>query len=176
MQKFPEVKDVIIDGVERPIQRPKNPKQQRRSYSGKKKRHTRKNTIISTEKRRIILVSPSKNGKIHDKKQVDKEGTVNHIPSDVSIWVDMGFQGIQKCLRNGNDVFMPKKKPRGKQLTPEDKLENKVIASLRMPVEHSINGIKRFGCLSQTYRNKKGIDDKFIFVCAGLWNFHLKCA
>jgi hypothetical protein len=64
---------------------------------------------------------------------------------------------VHYSLRNGNNVFMPKKKPRGKQLTPEDKLENKVIGSLRMPVEHSINGIKRFGCLSQITGTKKGL-------------------
>jgi hypothetical protein len=176
IQVFPEVTDVIIDGVERRTQRSKNQKQQKRCYSGKKKTHTRKNTIISDKDRRIMIVSPSKNGRIHDKKQLDKEGTVDHIPPNVNIWSDMGFQGIQKCLKNGNEIFMPKKKPRGKQLTPEEKLENKVISSLRMPVEHSINGIKRFGCLSQVYRNKNGIDDKFIFVCVGLWNFHLMCA
>ena len=36
IQAFPEVKDIFIDGTERPIQRPKKKKQQEQHYSGKK--------------------------------------------------------------------------------------------------------------------------------------------
>jgi hypothetical protein len=39
--RFAGVKRVMIDGTERPIQRPKDPQQQQRNYSGKKRRHTR---------------------------------------------------------------------------------------------------------------------------------------
>ena len=38
--------ELIIDGVERPIQRPKNPERQRQFYSRKKKRHSIKNNLI----------------------------------------------------------------------------------------------------------------------------------
>ncbi|MEI8129150.1 MAG: transposase family protein, partial [bacterium] len=173
---FPAIKDILIDGMERRIQRPKNPKTQRRCYSGKKKAHTRENTVIASFERKILLLSPTKNGKLHDKKQLDKEGTMKNIPQSVTSWMDKGFQGIQKTLTNGNAVMMPKKKPRGRDLTEEQKAENAVISGIRMRVEHTIGGIKRYGCMSQVYRNKNGIDDKFTLVCAGLWNFHLKCA
>lgn len=36
-QRFEGVKDVMIDGMERPMQRPQSPKRQRRHYSGKEK-------------------------------------------------------------------------------------------------------------------------------------------
>ena len=176
IQAFPEVKDLFIDGTERKTQRSKDSKKQKKEYSGKKKAHTRKNTIICDEKKRIILVSPTKAGKIHDKKQLEKEGTIDNIPQDVNIWVDKGFEGIEKLIKNGNTVFMPKKKPKGGELIPEEKEENKLISSIRMVVEHAIGGIKRFRCLTDLYRNKKGIDDKFITTCAGLWNFHLQFA
>jgi hypothetical protein len=176
LQAFPEVKDIFIDGTERKTQRPKNAKNQRNQYSGKKKAHTRKNTIISTEKKRIILVSPTKNGKIHDKPQLEKEGTLDNIPTEVNIWVDKGYEGIKKLIKNGNTVFMPKKKPKNGELTPEEKEENKIISSIRITVEHAIGGLKRFRCLTDLYRNKKGIDDKLIAICAGLWNFHLQSA
>jgi len=39
--------EFIIDGVERPIQRPKNPERQRQFYSGKKKRHSIKNNLLT---------------------------------------------------------------------------------------------------------------------------------
>jgi len=176
IQAFPEIKDIFIDGTERRTQRPKDSKKQKRLYSGKKKTHTRKNTIICTKKKRIILVSPTKNGKLHDKPQLEKEGTLDNIPDWVAIWLDKGYEGIKKLIKNGNKVFMPKKKPKGGELTEDEKEENQIISSIRMVVEHSICGLKRFRCLSDIYRNKNGIDDKFISICAGLWNFHLQPA
>ena len=42
---FPDVRDLFIDGTERPIQRPKDNEKQKENYSGKKKMHIRKNII-----------------------------------------------------------------------------------------------------------------------------------
>ncbi|GAH30828.1 unnamed protein product [marine sediment metagenome] len=53
LRLFPEVKGIFIDATERPIQRPKDNKKQKENYSGKKKRHTRKNIIVNDEKKRI---------------------------------------------------------------------------------------------------------------------------
>ena len=36
-QQFPDVKEVIVDGTERPVQRPQNRERQKEYYSGKKK-------------------------------------------------------------------------------------------------------------------------------------------
>ena len=63
---FPGVRDLLIDGTERPIQRPKDDEKQKENYSGKKKMHTRKNIIISDKKKRIGYVGPTANGKRHD--------------------------------------------------------------------------------------------------------------
>jgi len=176
IQAFPEVKEIFIDGTERRVQRPKNSKKQKKKYSGKKKTHTRKNTIFGDKKNRILVVSPTKDGTLHDKPQLEKEGTLDHIPGWVDIWVDKGYDGIRKLIKNANKVYMPKKKPRGGELTEEEKEDNKIISSIRMVVEHSIGGMKRFRCLSDVFRNKNGIDDKFVTLCAGLWNFHLQPA
>lgn len=169
-QAFPEVQDIFIDGTERRVQRPKKPKNQKKYYSGKKKAHTRKNTIITDVNKRILYISPTKSGKTHDKKMVDKEGILHNIPPWIGKWVDTGYQGIQGYVFN---VVMPKKGTKKNPLTPQEKKENKVISSFRICVEHSIGGMKRFNCLSNVYRNKKGIDDSFVNVCAALWNFHL---
>ncbi len=37
IEHFPDVKEVILDGTERPVQRPKNSEKQKEHYSGKKK-------------------------------------------------------------------------------------------------------------------------------------------
>jgi hypothetical protein len=50
LEHFPEVKEVIFDGTERPVQRPKDSDKQKEHYSGKKKRHTRKHITGSTRK------------------------------------------------------------------------------------------------------------------------------
>jgi Helix-turn-helix of DDE superfamily endonuclease len=41
LEHFPDVREVILDGTERPVQRPQDPDKQKSHYSGKKKRHTR---------------------------------------------------------------------------------------------------------------------------------------
>ena len=63
---YPGVQEIILDGAERPIHRPKNNKNQKKAYSGKKKRHTRKNIYLVNEEKKILYVSPTKSGKIHD--------------------------------------------------------------------------------------------------------------
>ena len=50
---------------------------------------------------------------------------------------------------------------------------NRLISSCRIVVENAIGGMKRYNCLVQNFRNKNGIDDTFVRVCAGLWNHHL---
>jgi hypothetical protein len=173
LQLFPEVKDVFVDGTERPVQRPRKSKNLRRKYSGKKKKHTHKNTVLCDENSRILAVSPTKGGRIHDSKQLRKSGLIEQIPKDVAIWADKAYP--KNLAKNGNTVMIPHKKPRKGELSKEQKAENRVISGLRMVVEHAIGGIKRFRCLTDTLRNKNGDDDEMIVVASALWNLHLIC-
>ncbi|WP_440863146.1 hypothetical protein [Symbiopectobacterium purcellii] len=51
------------------------------------------------------------------------------------------------------------------------------ISGIRITVEHAIAGIKRLGCMTQILRNRRPfIDDTFLLLSAGLWNFHLRTA
>jgi len=68
LERFPEAQDLFVDGVERPVQRPRKQKQQRKLYSGKKKTHTKKTVIMTDEKKRILLAIPTKSGRRHDKR------------------------------------------------------------------------------------------------------------
>lgn len=168
---FPDAKEVMLDGVERPTVRSRKGKTQNKHYSGKKKRHTRKNLVLSNSKRKILLLTPTKHGRVHDKKMSDKNMLASRIPEEVSLLVDTGFQGIQKIHEN---TLIPKKKPRGGFLTQAEKEMNRLISSSRIVVEHAIGGMKRFGAASHIFRNKNGIDDNFMNVCAGLWNLELE--
>jgi hypothetical protein len=172
MEAFPEAKDVFIDGTERRVQRPKNKKEQNKLYSGKKKATTRKNVVITNEHKKIMVLSKTKSGRRHDKRIVDKEELITGIPPDVSKWTDTGFQGLQKTHQN---VIMPMKSSKNKPLTQQQKDENRLISSIRVVNEHAIAGIKRLKAASDIYRNKlANMDDTFMLLSAGLWNFHLK--
>jgi len=170
IQKFPEIKDIFVDGTEREIRRPRNSKNQKKNYSGKKKRHTRKNIVITDENKRVIYLSPTKSGKTHDKKVIDKTNFLFHVPPDVTIWQDTGFQGTQKIHKN---TMMPKKNTKKIKLSEKEKEENRIISGIRIVVENAIGGVKRFNILKHPLRNRNGIDDSFMNVCCGLWNFHL---
>lgn len=172
VQAFPEITEVLLDGTERTIRRPKGGKRQRKTYSGKKKSHTRKNLVMADESKRILLVSPTKSGRRHDKRLADKIAIARAIPSHVGVTADSGFQGITHPR-----LLIPKKGSKRRPLTVEEKESNRIISSFRVAAEHAIAGVKRFGVLSGRFRNRIGrFDDRCMVVGAGLWNFHLQCA
>jgi DDE superfamily endonuclease/Helix-turn-helix of DDE superfamily endonuclease len=151
LSKFPEVREVIFDGTERPVQRPKDAEKQKEHYSGKKKRHTRKHITGSTRTKRVILLSEARAGKIHDKRQLNEADLVSNIPDLVRIEGDLGFQGLQNEFVN---IHLPHKKPRGKDLSEQQKQENKEFSSQRVVCEHAHAGIKRYNAVSAIYRNR----------------------
>lgn len=174
IELFPSIKKIFIDGTERPIRRPKDSEKQKNNYSGKKKRHTKKNIIISDDKKEILVLTPTREGKVHDKKNVEDEGIPDVIPEDVTTYVDGGFQGMQKDHPNLT-IIMPKRKPRGGELSPDEKENNRKISAARVINENAIAGIKRLRVVSVVYRNiKEGFEDKVMLVACGLWNYHLK--
>lgn len=168
---FPEAKDVFLDGTERRVQKPVNKKRRNKLYSGKKKATTRKNIVVADEKRRILIVTPAKSGRRHDKKLTDKAHLARSIPDTVTIWNDTGLKGIERTHLN---TMMPKKKTKKHPLTEEEKQENKLISAIRVIGEHAIGGIKRMKAASDIYRNHiANMDDTFILLSAGIWNYHL---
>jgi hypothetical protein len=174
LQVFPEVKDVFGDGTERRIQRPKKPKREHKTYSGKKKAHTRKNVILSDERRRILIVSPTKSGRRHDKRLADKILLAERLPPHIGFFGDSAFQGIQHVHPN---ACIPKRGTKKHPLTESERADNHLISSFRMVIENAISGIKRFRALVDVLRNKIGrFDDDCIEICAGLWNYHLRYA
>lgn len=174
LERYPQVREVMIDGTERPIARPKNPEQQSSHYSGKKRRHTSKHLAAVDEGKRVLVLSQAREGKVHDKRLLDEEGMVEGIPDDISIAVDLGFLGLQKEYDN---VEIPHKKPRGGSLSETQKQENKEKSSRRVRCENAFAGVKRYGIVSAVYRNRVGeFDDRSMLTATGLWNFYLIAA
>lgn len=169
---FPEAKEVFIDGTERPVQKSKKLKKRNKLYSGKKKGTTRKTVVVNDANRRILLLTPTKSGRRHDKRIADKYDVVKIIPPAVAVWTDTGFQGIQHAHPN---TVMPEKATKNKPLTPNQKQNNRIISGIRVISEHAIGGMKRLKAASDIYRNKlPNLDDTFTLLAAGLWNFHLE--
>jgi len=157
------------DGTERPIQRPKDPEIQALFYSGKKKRHGIQNNVLVNRQAKIILLTPTCEGKKHDKKIADETGLV--LPEGSRLAQDTGFQGY--ALVNVM-MIQPMKKPRGKELTPEQKESNRRISSLRIRVEHAIGGVKRYRIVKDQLRVRKNdFRDWVMETCCGLHNFRL---
>lgn len=161
-----------IDGTERRIQRPRDQEKQAAHYSGKKKAHTVKNNVVvSLDSRRVEYLSQTYEGKKHDKKICDEEALT--FPADVSLYKDTGFQGYEPP---GVQTYQPKKKPRGQELSDEDRAQNHLISKVRIIAEHVISGIKRCRILKDTFHNTRpGFADLAIVVACGLHNFRTQC-
>jgi hypothetical protein len=162
--------EFIIDGTERPIRRPKDKAKQKENYSGKKKHHTFKNNVVtekSTQKVRVL--SATCEGKKHDKTLADEQAI--SYPKGSKVWKDTGFQGYEP---KGTLTYQPMKKPKGKDLTDEQKQRNKDISKERIGVEHSIGGVKLFEIVHTVYRNfREGFEDLTMETACGLHNWRL---
>ena len=174
LQRFPDVKRVMIDGTERPITRPQDPEAQQSNYSGKKKRHTRKQLAAVDETKRVLVLSKAREGKLHDKRFHDEDDIAGKVPDEIPIEVDLGFLGLQKEYDN---IHLPHKKPRGGALSDLQKQENRTLSQSRVVCENAFAGVKRYNAVSVVYRNRlKDFDDHLMLTAAGLWNFYLVAA
>ncbi len=174
IERFPGVERVMIDGTERPIQRPQDPQQQQLNYSGKKRRHTRKHLAAVDQHKRVLVLSKAREGKLHDKKFHDEEDIAGRVPDEIPIELDLGFLGVDKQYDN---ICIPHKKPKKGELTAEQKAENRALSQSRVVCENAFAGVKRYGAVSGVYRNRiEDFDAHFMLTAAGLWNFYLMAA
>lgn len=169
IQHCPEL-TFLLDATERQVLRPQEAERQRRCYSGKKKRHTEKNTVVTDGTgRQIVYLGETTPGSRHDKALVEQDAPP--FPAGSRIEGDSGYQGL---MVEGATVITPIKKPLGGELTEEEKALNRRLAQFRIPVEHAIWGVKVHRITHDIFRNRKdGMSDQAIEVAAGLYNF--KC-
>lgn len=164
----------MVDGTERPVQKPKDQKKRKKVYSGKKKTTTRKHIVITTPDKKIIILGKSKTGRRHDWRITERQQLLDYLPPDVTAWMDSGFLGADRIHSNSQICA---KATKNHPLTEKQKQNNKVISHFRIPVEHANAGIKRMKAAADIWRNKiDGLDDKVMLVSAGLWNYYLDYA
>ena len=129
------------------------------------------NLVGGLEDRRVKYLGSAHEGKKHDKKICDEEGT--RLPAGAELYRDSAFQGHELP---GVTVHQPKKKPRGGELSAEDKAANRLVSSIRVVIEHIISGVKRCRIVKDVFRNtKQGFDDLAMELACGLHNYRSYC-
>ena len=122
----------------------------------------------------MVFLSRPVAGSMHDFKLLQKV-----LPPEkpwfegLTVRVDSGFQGFADTYACAK-LFLPHKKPRGKERTAMQQFRNTQQARKRVVVEHSIGGFKRFRILSDRLRMHNFQQyDTLLEVCVGLHNFQL---
>jgi len=107
-------------------------------------------------------------GKRHDFHLFKQSGV--RFQASTHLLTDSGYQGLQKIHANSQ---LPKKKPRKRQLTKEERRANKTIASQRVFNENVIGRLKHFKIISDKYQNShKRFGLRFNLI-ASIYNFGL---
>lgn len=171
LELYPEMK-AFIDATEQEIPRPKNKRRRKNYYSGKKKKHTVKTQITVNKKGLILHKTKHRKGKQHDYDIFKKTGPPP-IPPKVEIGVDLGYFGIKKDYPELN-VNIPVKKPKGKELTRQERRCNKKQRKARVIVEHTISWMKKYRIMAEEFRNRLTRYDRMTSIVCGLVNFTIQ--
>jgi len=172
-QAYPEL-TFIIDGVEQPKRKPKKPEKRKSDYSGKKKRHTLKQLVISTPTGIIVDQSPAVGGRPHDFKVFKDDTAARSICQEftdyrVTLYGDSGFDGM-KDLGLPVEVRLNEKSRRNHPLSREQKKLNRLRSSTRIEIEHTFSRRKKYRIASDIYRNRDEDYDRAMNVVSGLVN------
>ena len=85
--------------------------------------------------------------------------------------LDSGYQGILKFHANSET---PEKKPKGGELTAEEKAENKRLSQKRILIENINAKVKVFKIVANKYRNRrKRFGLRMALIC-GIINFEIQ--
>ncbi len=160
-----KVEQVIIDSFETPVRRPSNHGRQKRLYSGKKKRHTLKTQIATDHRGGVLCVGKAHRGPRADIK-VYEEDELSHVLKDIPRLGDKAY-----CDRKHPEIKTPHKKPKGKELSEEQKTENRHLARHRVYVEHGIRRVKGFRIVRDEYRMAVGLFGTVTSAVVGLIQF-----
>lgn len=158
------VETLIIDSFETPLPRPSNNERQKRVYSGKKKRHTMKTQLMTDQRGRILDVSSGHRGPKSDVKIWNESELPEELAEKPKLG-DKAYVGAEIPIRT------PTKKPKGDELTDEQKAENRQIAQERIYVEHSIRRVKGYRILRDEYRLATGLFAMTVSAVVGLIQF-----
>ena len=131
LSEHPEIRDIFIDGVERPVRRVSSTKNQKLFW---KKEDPQKKNLTITSESRILVLSKTKSGSVHNYRMLKESGFMEILILH-ALWMDLGFFGTKNDFPS-HEIILPKKRPKKKELISKEKNDNRVISSLRVKVEH----------------------------------------
>jgi IS5 family transposase len=169
LEKHPEFEEIFVDGTEQEVPKPKDKGRRKDLYSGKRKRHTAKVQVVST-KRLILHLCKHVPGRVSDQLLLRATGVMHQVPEGVVVRVDKGYEGLEEEYPEVK-VKKPLKARRGHPLTVLEKILNRTMSALRMPVEHVIGHLKKYRMLAGIYRGEPKRYDENASVVAGLHNY-----
>lgn len=164
-----EIDRLIIDSFETPVSRPSLNERQKRLYSGKKRQHTLKCQTISDGKGGVLDIDAGHRGPEADIRLYEGSKLDERLPDCLKNKPRLGDKAYAD--QKHPEITTPKKKPRGGELTKEEKERNKEISQKRIPVEHSIRRVKGFRILRDQYRLATGIFPTVASAVVGLIHF-----
>ncbi len=177
---------VLVDATEQRVSRPSDSDTRKIYYSGKKKMFALKTQIASDEDHYIHAISESVPGATHDKTLSDNVRTIDYLPDGCEVDADKGYQGLAKQVdlvtvinsETGEEqevarllVQTPFKKPKGGELTEDQKAFNSALNAIRVRVEHCIGWAKNWAILATRFRCAHSIYSSIFRTICGLVNF-----
>jgi hypothetical protein len=157
-----EVELEIVDSFETPVNRPSDAERQRRIYSGKKKRHTLKTQVICDQDGELLCIEAGHRGPKSDIKLYEE----TDFPAELMGKPRLGDKAYQS--KDHPEIRTPHKKPKGGELTPEQKAENKEINRQRVVIEHVIGRVKGWRIVRDQYRLAMGLFPMVASAVVGL--------
>lgn len=125
-------------------------------------------------------------GAENDKKLSDELKTIERMPQGCEVDADKGYQGLASQVPlirvvdelTGEEqqvpsltVKTPFKKPKGKELTEEQKAFNQQLGAIRVRVEHCIGWVKNWAIIATRFRCDLSIYTPILQIVCGLVNW-----
>lgn len=155
---YPELAEVISDGSDIKTRRPK--RQQKRNYSGKSKRHSKKTVLVVNQADGLIVARTClRPGSVHDKRLLSEDALYQKLNQDSGLKKRADSAWTGEDPRNG--WLVSQRATRGHPLTKQQKRQNRRHSRVRIKVEHAIRRVKVFRRIGEitTFRLKDRMDE-----------------
>lgn len=165
---YPDINEVIVDGIDISIRRPK--RKQGKNYSGKSKKHGKKTVIAVNRKDGLILGRTRlRPGSVHDKRILAEDPLYDKLKSrKIKKRADSAWTGEDSKL----GWIVNKRARRNHPLTKKQKKKNKALSKLRIYVEHAIRRVRIFRRIGdKTMFRLKGRMDELLNATINLANY-----
>ena len=129
-----------------------------------------KTQLIVNAQNGEIICSDHSQGSTHDF-TLYEQSIGSAVLGNIKMCADSGYQGILKLHKNSET---PKKKPKGRDLSNEEKAENRRISRRRIFVENINAKIKVFKITANRYRNRRNRFGLRMAIICGIINFENK--